>query len=232
MKRISVVLLFTLAASCGPAHIKPYQSRSRDYEVPAAQGATTEQASHGSLVRQEGPSNNLFTDQRAYRKYDVVIVKVEEVADAKRQADVDLSRRSSTNQVISALPFLGRFERPNPRIDLPAETKAAGSGDDTFQGSGSTGRSERFIATVPASVKQVLPNGNLFVEGHRVILVNEEEHHFYVSGVVRPIDIDQDNSIRSSQIADAEIEFVGRGTVTDNNEQGWFQRIVQWLRPF
>jgi flagellar L-ring protein FlgH len=77
-----------------------------------------------------------------------------------------------------------------------------------------------------------LPNGNLFVEGHRVVLVNNEEHHFYISGVVRPIDIDQENSVKSSMIADAEIEFTGRGVLSDNQQQGWLSRYFGWMWPF
>jgi flagellar L-ring protein FlgH len=85
---------------------------------------------------------------------------------------------------------------------------------------------------VPALVRKVLPNGNLFVEGHRVVLVNNEEQHFYISGVVRPIDIDQENSVKSSMIADAEIEFVGSGDLTDNQKQGWLSRYFGWIWPW
>ncbi len=85
---------------------------------------------------------------------------------------------------------------------------------------------------MPAVVRKVLPNGNLFVEGHRVVLVNNEEQHFYISGVVRPIDIDQENSVKSSMVADAEIEFVGRGVLTDNQHQGFLSRYLGWLWPF
>ena len=94
------------------------------------------------------------------------------------------------------------------------------------------GRTERLVATVPAVVKKVLPNGNLFIEGHRVVLVNSEEQHFYVSGVIRPIDIDGDNSVKSSLVADAEIEFTGRGVMTENQQKGWMQKYLGWIWPF
>jgi flagellar L-ring protein precursor FlgH len=102
----------------------------------------------------------------------------------------------------------------------------------SFDANGSTGRTERLTATVPALVRKVLPNGNLFIEGHRVVLVNNEEHHFYISGVVRPIDIDQENSVKSSMIADAEIEFTGRGVVSEAQERGWLPKYLGWLWPF
>ena len=81
-------------------------------------------------------------------------------------------------------------------------------------------------------VRKVLPNGNLFVEGHRVMLVNTEEQHFYISGVVRPIDIDQENSVKSSMVADAEIEFVGARRPHRQPAPGLLSRYLGWLWPF
>ena len=78
---------------------------------------------------------------------------------------------------------------------------------------------------------KVLPNGNLFIEGHRVVLVNHEEHHFYLSGVVRPVDIETDNSVTSALIADAEIEFTGRGAISEKQEAPWLQRGLDFVRP-
>ena len=107
-----------------------------------------------------------------------------------------------------------------------------GTSTNSFASKGDTARTESLTATVPAVVTKVFSNGNLFVEGHRVILVNAEEHHFYISGVVRPIDIDQDNSVKSSMVADAQIEFVGRGVLSDNQKPGWFSRMLGWMWPF
>jgi len=65
-----------------------------------------------------------------------------------------------------------------------------------------------------------------------VVLVNAEEQHFYISGVVRPIDIDQENSVKSSVVAEAEVEFTGRGVLTDNQRQGWLGQFFNWIWPF
>ena len=71
-----------------------------------------------------------------------------------------------------------------------------------------------------------------YVEGTKVVMINHEEYHLYISGVVRPIDIDQENSVKSSTVADAEIEFTGRGVLSDNQRQGWLSRALGWLWPF
>jgi flagellar L-ring protein precursor FlgH len=105
-------------------------------------------------------------------------------------------------------------------------------GGSTFRGEGTTSRSEKLEATVPALVRMVMPNGNLFIEGHRVVLVNSEEHHFYISGLIRPVDIGQDNSVASHLIADAEIEFTGRGVISEKLDPPWLQRGLDFIRPF
>ncbi len=227
MRRPDLVIALTLAIAapgCGPSHIEKYVPKHREY-VPAASGERgDEAASAGSLWRDGRSPAMLYTDARALRENDLVVVRVEEIADAKRSADTDMTHRSDLSATAAFLKAVGDTG--------PAQTIAQGGFDKRFQGLGTTARTERLTATVPALVRKVLPNGNLFIEGHRVILVNAEEHHFYISGVVRPIDIDQENSVKSSMVADAEIEFTGRGILSDNQRQGWLSRYFGWIWPF
>lgn len=219
-----LLVSFWLAA-CDVQHIDPYVPKQRNYEVPAAKAVSPDDAA-GSLWQPNGRNATLFTDYRAFREQDLVVVRVEENADAKRSADTRLQRDTDVNIAVQA--FLRTLQATTPQVDLTAALK---SGRE-FTGDGQTARTEKLTATVPAIVKKVLPNGNLFIEGHRVVLVNNEEQHFYISGVVRPIDIAQDNSVRSSYVADAEIEFTGRGVLTDNQKPGLFARFWNWIWPF
>ena len=214
------------AAACGPAHVANYTPKKREYTVPEATKDGDQAASSGSLWHDGRPASMLFTDARALRTNDLVVIKIEEVADARRSTNTDIDRSSASNADITA--FLGALAKIKGNDQL----KIGGSSNASFNSEGKTGRSEYLTATVPAVVRKVLPNGNLFIEGHRVILVNAEEQHFYISGVVRPIDIDQENSVKSSMVADAEIEFVGRGVLTDNQKQGWLSRFLGWVWPF
>lgn len=217
-----LALLGALALTgCGTGHVAPYVPKTRP--VPVSQEALQSDtaASQGSLWREGLSASNLYTDARALRENDLVVVKVEEIADAKRSADTDITRRSKTDASLKAL--------------LQATQQAygiSGGVDTAFKGAGSTARTERLTATVPCVVKKVLPNGNLYIEGHRVVLVNAEEQHFYLSGVVRPIDIDQENSVKSSVVAEAEVEFTGRGVITDNQRQGVLSQFFSWIWPF
>ncbi|WP_373049412.1 flagellar basal body L-ring protein FlgH [Vulgatibacter sp.] len=226
MRRLLV--LPWLLAGCGAGHIAPYEPKQRTYALPVAEVRAERDATPGSLWRENRPVSNLFADPRALRVNDLVVIRIEEIADAQRSAETDLVRSSEAQANIAS--FLGALEKLQQGSDFRAAL--AGSSAATFRGNGSTGRSERLTATVPAIVRTVLPNGNLFVEGHRVVLVNNEEQHFYISGVIRPIDIDQENGIKSTMVADAEIEFTGRGVLTDNQRQGWFSRWLGWIWPF
>ena len=217
------------AVGCGPAHIGEYTPKHREYKLPAEGKGEDEPSSPGSLWRDGRPASMLFTDARALHANDLVVINIEEVANATRSADTNLARSSSSSAKIDA--FLGLLKKLKVSSS-DSGFNIGGSSASALTSQGSSDRSESLTATVPAVVIKVLSNGNLFVEGHRAILVNAEEHHFYISGVVRPIDIDQQNSVKSSVVADAQIEFVGRGDLTDNQKQGWLSRHLGWLWPF
>jgi len=227
--RLILMAWVACAAGCGPAHIGEYTPKHREYKLPTENKGEDEPSSPGSLWRDGRPASMLFTDARALHANDLVVINIEEVANASRSADTNLSRSSTSSAKIDA--FLGLLKKLKVS-STDSGLNIGGSSASALASTGSTDRSESFTATVPAVVMKVLPNGNLFVEGHRAILVNSEEHHFYISGVVRPIDIDQLNSIKSSVVADAQIEFVGRGDLTDNQKQGWLSRYLGWIWPF
>ena len=228
MKRLLLSAL--VLSGCAVSHVAPYVPKHREYTPPPGE-ANEAKPSPGSLFAQQQGNAGLFTDQRAYRVNDLVVVRVEEVADAQRKADTDIARNSGFSADISA--FLKASNANAFTVAQPAiDGKLAANSATTFGAQGSTSRSERLQANVPSLVKKVLPNGNLFIEGSRVVLVNAEENHFYISGVVRPIDIDQANTIKSGLIAEAEVEFTGRGVLTDNQRQGWLSRFFGWIWPF
>jgi flagellar L-ring protein precursor FlgH len=236
MKRTPLLSILAIAAaasflgSCASTHIGEYVAKRRTYKSPVSFDEDLKAGANGSLFRANRAGTYLFADHRAMRIGDIVTVRVSEKADAKRGAATDLLRESETSVKIGA--FLGLLK------DLKA---SAGISNDEFlglgtrsayRGAGNTSRSEDLEATVPALVREVLPSGNLFIEGHRVVLVNNEEHHFYISGLVRPVDIKGDNSVFSSLIADAEIEFTGRGVITDRQQPPWLQKGLDLGRPF
>jgi flagellar L-ring protein precursor FlgH len=211
-------------------HIEPYQPKRRQYKLEQAQEKKVERQA-GSLWASNQAANYFFSDQRALLVNDIVTVNIREISSAFGDAKTKLENQSNVGMNMTALAgFLSALQQANPNFDQSSIVNA--SKKNAFSGQGSTSRRGDVKATVPAMVRQLLPNGNLFVEGHRVILINDEEYHFYISGVVRPIDIDDSNSIDSSKIADAEIEFTGRGTLSEKQSPGWLARALDWVWPF
>ncbi|MEL7368467.1 MAG: flagellar basal body L-ring protein FlgH [Myxococcota bacterium] len=215
-------LLILVCTSCGVSHIDSYVPKTRRYQPPTNVTPTTNGEDEGSLFTESGAMASSVSDVRALNVNDVVTVRIVEVAHAERMASTDVDRDGAMDASLSigggARPLLN--EGVSGRLGLSSSN------------SGRTARQDNVRFTVAATVKQRLSNGNLFVEGHRVVMVNDEEHHYYISGVARPADIDAANSIRSDRLADAQIELTGRGIVSDAQEPGWLARFIKWISPF
>lgn len=215
-----------LASGCVP-HISPYTPKRRIYDLPVKPTKLSATHATGSLWTETAPASYWVADLRAARPNDVLTIEIDEVSSASNNASTTLERESELSASVDALAgLLSALRGPGASPEL---IKAKTVND--FDGSGTTTRSGRVQATVPGMVRNVLPNGHLFVEGHRVVLINREEHHFYISGVVRPQDIDTKNIVRSSRMADAQIEFTGRGVVSEKNGPGWLSRLLDWVWP-
>lgn len=132
--------------------------------------------------------------------------------------------------ISSFLAAMGGLSKRFPGLDPAALIGAQTSSD--FSGSGTTSRSGNFTATLPVHIIRQMSNGDLYVEGNKVVLLNDEESYLNLSGVVRPIDIQQDNSVTSSLLADVELEYTGRGVVSEPQSPGWLSRALSYIWPF
>ncbi len=230
--RIGGVFLFLalFGAGCVP-HIQPYKQKKRDFR-PDLEVAPIERArTPGSIWSDQTNLNRLFADPRASRINDLVVVRIEEVSKADQSAGTALSKDSQVSaQIENLLGMLKTFEAQHPNFDRKNLIGSKFLSD--FDGGGKTSRAGEVIATVPVTIKREMTDGNLFIEGHRVVMVNNEEAHFYVSGIIRPHDIDKNNSISSSLIAEAQIEFTGRGVVSEKARPGWGNRALDYIWPF
>jgi len=103
---------------------------------------------------------------------------------------------------------------------------------NSSSGSGTTSRTESMTAYITVRVMEVMPNGNLFIQGARDVRVNNETQHIILSGTIRPADISPDNTIISSYIGDASIEYTGSGALSDKQRPGWMTRFVDLVWPF
>jgi len=173
-------------------------------------------------------SRAFFKDQRAHQVGDLLTVTVN-ITDQANFANE--TQRSRTNKEDSGITdFIGAkalgTQKVLPGRLLTADSTASSDGKGTIQ------RSESLTTNVAAVVTQVLPNGNLVVEGKQEIRVNYEVRELIVAGVVRPEDIQSDNTIDSSKIAQARISYGGRGQITDVQQPRYGQQVMDILLPF
>lgn len=197
------------------------QKKNSDPSTPSVWGGTQYKSS-------------LFSDSKGRQVGDIVTIEIDESASASNTVSTTSSRSSSTKAGVNAafgLPldfgmknFLGSKKSFSPKLDTNDKESYDGSGDNSREG--------QVTATIAAIVTSVLPSGNLIVEGHREILVDNEKQIITVSGIVRPKDITATNMISSTKIANAKISYIGKGQLADTTKQGWFHNLFSWAWPF
>ncbi len=226
--RGAITALFGMSFPIGcVGHILPYTPKVRSYAVDDYGSALTP-LSPGSIYV-EGPG--WLSEPRASSMGDIITVKVEEGENGVHSATTKLSKNSTFDAGLSAFFGLtGALAKAIPGLD-PSKLISTNTGSQ-HNGEGETTRTGQLNATVPVRIKRLLPNGDYYVEGSKVVLVNSEEHHIYLSGVVRPIDLLSDNSVSSTRIGDLQVELTGRGVITEKQNPGWASRVLDYVWPF
>ncbi len=176
-------------------------------------------------------SRTFFKDQRARNIGDILTVKVKISDKAAFDNSSERSRASSDSTGVG-----GALGAAIDTIALPAGMAASNlastTGASSYKGTGTIDRSESLSTNVAAVVTQLLPNGNLVIEGRQEVRVNYEIRELVVAGVVRPEDIAADNTIESTKIAEARISYGGRGQISDVQQPRTGQQVLDILLPF
>jgi flagellar L-ring protein precursor FlgH len=177
-------------------------------------------------------SRAFFTDQRAAKVGDLVTVRVQ-ITD-KANFDNETKRSRTSAEGFGLDHAFGLEQRMVKMLPKGAEAEALikAESSSSSDGTGSIRRAEQLTTNVAAIVTQVLPNGNLVVEGKQEIRVNFEMRELIVAGVVRPEDIEADNTVDSAKIAQARIAYGGRGQITDVQQPRYGQQVMDVLLPF
>ena len=223
-------------AGCGPIVEKRFFPKPTELEMAKEVDrlSSTDMKNYISKPATQGslwPADDhvfLYADRKALRVGDIVTISIVENAKANNTADTDLSRNSSLHasftQFFGQQKFLKLFKLGDDLIDTASQ--------NAYKGTGSTAREGALTATITAIVKEVLPNGNLVIQGTRAVAVNHEEQYITITGVVRPEDVDRDNVVLSLKVADANISIGGTGVVADKQRSGWGTWIFDFLWPF
>jgi flagellar L-ring protein precursor FlgH len=174
-------------------------------------------------------SRAFFKDQRANQIGDILTVKVN-FSDKANIANETM--RARVNKEDSGVDnFFGKQKLPILNSALPTRI-FTGDSNSISNGSGTVQRQEALTTSVAGVVTQVLPNGNLVIEGRQEVRVNFEVRELIVAGIVRPEDIESDNTIDSAKIAQARISYGGRGQLTDVQQPRYGQQVLDVLLPF
>jgi flagellar L-ring protein FlgH len=177
-----------------------------------------------------GQLASLYSDQRARSVGDILTIKIVEISQASEKATTDTTRKSQTVAGISN--FFGLETNPNGPWKNPSTLINANAPNNDFSGSGETTRTGSLSATITVRVVDVLPNSYLAIEGKREIYINNEKKEILLQGVVRPRDIAFDNSVLSTQVADAKVMYTGIGVLADKQRPGWAARVFDFVWPF
>lgn len=162
---------------------------------------------------------NPFTDNVARTAGDILTVIVDEKTLANFSASTQATKSDSNS--VNAQFFVGLLDS----LFKPVTTGA----NSSISGNGQTSQSSKMTATMSVVVKQVMPNGNLVVEGRRSLITNKQTQTIVFSGIVRPTDIRPNNTVLSTNVAEAEVKMDGSGVISQRQRKGILTQIIDWL---
>jgi flagellar L-ring protein FlgH len=225
----ALCLALLLGGCAAGGHQPPTASLPPRFELP--QVATHKaRPAEGSIFNADAASD-LYSDRRAGKVGDILLVKIVETSTGNKKAATTTARESSVGADVSALFGFERWLANKNGNLTPSNALQMGLKNE-FEGDGETRRASNVTATLSARVVDVTMDGNLVIRGYREVRVNNETQYIVISGLVRPGDVSPDNSVLSSYIADARIEYTGQGVISDKQQPGWLARGLDVVWPF
>jgi len=219
------ICLFLLTVGC----VAPQPEMKPSSAFSASQPSLPVPPEEGSLWSAKSPSN-LYADVKARYVGDIVTINIVESSKASKNATTSTGRNSGLeaswsgifDTLAGGLTVMGKPVGNQHKIDF----------GNKFDGKGETTRTSYMSAYITARVVNVLPNGNLVIQGSRQVRINNESQFINIQGVIRPEDISSTNIILSTFISDAVIELSGYGAISDKQRPGWMARVLDLVWPF
>ncbi|HEC20398.1 MAG TPA: flagellar basal body L-ring protein FlgH [Gammaproteobacteria bacterium] len=174
--------------------------------------------SDGSIYR-AGFGVALFEDTKAVHVGDIITIILREQTNASKKASTTTAKESAVDMATPTLFGAGVKYRGQDILSASIDAKR------DFKGEGDSTQSNSLTGQISVTVADVLPNGNLVVRGEKLLTLNQGSEHIRISGIVRPTDISPDNTVLSSQVANARIIYGGQGVLAEANSKGWLQRL-------
>lgn len=187
-----------------------------------------------SLWAEVGSRGTLFLDYKGRTVGDIIVVQITETSSASNSNSTTTNKSTTYSSGITNLLGMptnlgiGNFLNQGNSLDPTIQADTA----NAFAGSGAKSKADTVSGTVAARIIEVLPSGNLVIEGHREIIVDQEKQIITIRGIVRQKDVNANNMVQSTQIADAQISYSGKGVISDANKKGWLASAIDWVWPF
>ncbi|MBL1270128.1 MAG: flagellar basal body L-ring protein FlgH [Halomonas sp.] len=178
---------------------------------------------NGSIYQARLGYQPLFEDRRPRSVGDILTIVLDEEVSASKNSLSNANRSGSSSLELAQLPDI---------LDVLAEYGYDVSGASDFSGGGGAQANNSFTGTITVSVLEVMNNGNLRVRGEKQIAINQGTEFIRFSGVVNPRTVTAQNTVPSTQVADARIEYVGDGYINEAQHMGWLQRFFLNVSPF
>ncbi len=224
-----VIAIFLLSGCASTQNSASLNTMPDRFNLPETKVRQTEPA-EGSLFTDQ--SMDIYKDSRAKRVGDILVVEIVETTSGKESASTTTERESSVEGGVSEFFGFEKWLGNHNANFVPSNKSLTVDLKNDFEGTGDTSRNSTVTATLSARVIDITMEGNLVIQGYRETRVNNETQFLILSGIVRPRDISSNNSIQSSHIADARIEYSGTGVISDKQQPGWLARGVDILWPF
>jgi len=221
---LGVTLLSLFAAGCSTS---PSKLAAEGFETVRPPYVSPPPPQQGAIF-QAGYGISLYEDMHARRVGDIITIVLSEKTNASKQAATSTSKDTSVdlaNPTLFGKSLKFGLPRPfNSKLNnATLETNISGS--NAFDGAGDSKQSNSLTGNITVTVAEVLPNGNLIVQGQKRVTINQGDELVRFSGIVRPQDISPDNTVISTKVANARIAYVGEGMVADANQEGWLARF-------
>ncbi|AOJ32785.1 flagellar basal body L-ring protein FlgH [Burkholderia metallica] len=213
------VAVAALAAGCAQIPRDPIiqQPMTAQPPVPMSMQAP------GSIYNPGYAGRPLFEDQRPRNIGDILTIMIAENINATKSSGANTNRQGNTDFSVPTAGFLG---------GLFAKANLSAAGNNKFAATGGASAANTFNGTITVTVTNVLPNGNLVVSGEKQMLINQGNEFVRFSGVVNPNTISGANSVYSTQVADAKIEYSSKGYINEAETMGWLQRFFLNIAPW
>lgn len=185
----------------------------------ALRSAQAVQPATDGAIYAAGRETSFFEDPKARRKGDLITIRLQEATAASKSSSTDTEKETTVDLPGPTLGGRAVTANGTPILDTSIE------GTRSFAGKGSSSQQNQLSGSITAVVVEVLPNGNLVIEGEKWLRLNQGDELVRVRGVVRPFDVLADNSVTSDRVADARISYAGRGALAAANKPGWLSRF-------